>query len=118
MIDLLDSARLQAPGSRWQHAILSLAAREVQVQRAIHDAAVLGYADDELTPIARAMLSTLVTLAYIGRGRGGREREARALAWTVQQRGSQDRLYEYLWRARRISKPEADALTRDSFGEL
>ncbi len=114
VIDLLDSARVRAPASRWQHAILSLAAREVQLQRTIHDAACLGYADDELTPIARAMLSTLVTLAYIGRGRSGRERDARALAWAIQQRRSQDLLYEYLWRARRVSKKEADALTRDS----
>jgi hypothetical protein len=94
---ILDAAGVPLATNRWRGALLALAARCLQLQRLVHDAAVLGY-DEELTPSARAMLSALVTLAYIGRGRSFVERESRTLAWVHHQQGSQDRLYEYLWR--------------------
>jgi hypothetical protein len=94
---------------------LGLARRAIQLQRTVHDGAVLGYSE-ELEPIARAMLSAMVTLAYIGRGRGAREREARVLAWLVDQRKSQRHLHSYLWRARRARKAalDAQAATQDA----
>ncbi len=113
-IALLDAFGLPIAANRWQHAVMSLAARAIQLQRAVHDAAASGYADDELTPVARAMLSSLVTLAYIGRGRSSREREARALAWTLRQMKSQERLYEYLWRSRRMRKRDIDVIAHDN----
>jgi hypothetical protein len=94
---ILDAAGIPLATNRWRGALLALAARCLQLQRVIHDAAALGY-EEELTPSARAMLSALATLAYIGRGRSFAERESRTLAWVQHQRASQDRLYEYLWR--------------------
>ncbi|MDP9225910.1 MAG: DUF5677 domain-containing protein [Actinomycetota bacterium] len=116
-IDLLERAQIAVPSNRWEASVLGLGRRAIQLQRTVHDGAVLGYSE-ELEPVARAMLSAMVTLAYIGRGRGASEREARVLAWLVDQRRSRLRLHDYLWRARRVKKAalEANAALQDAAG--
>lgn len=51
----------------WQKVTALLIARALQLQRAAIDLALFGY-DEEMAPIARAMLSTVITLTAVGHG--------------------------------------------------
>lgn len=107
-VEILDRLHLGQPSVLWRATLFGFGARAIQLQHAVRDAVRAGYAD-ELAPLARSMLSALVNLAYIRRGRTALEQEARFLAHLTHYGKHAPRFYDYLWRSRFVKKVILDA---------
>lgn len=101
------------PRSAWQYAVALLVARTLQLQQTILDAASAGYFE-ELYPLGRALLSTVVALVYIGHGTDHAAHEQRALMYLVHGRRSRRKMLDYLVRSRWMTATAAKQIEAES----
>lgn len=93
------NGRLPVPTSNWQYVAVLLVGRVLQLQRAVHAGVRNGYSE-ELYPLARALMSTVVALVYIAHGRKRERWERKAIQYLVYGRKGRRKLLKYLVRSR------------------
>lgn len=105
-IVFLSSARLPKANSNWQRVAQLLVARALQLQRTLLDAATLGYAD-ELTPLARALLSTVEALIFLAHGTSHKLHERKAVQYLTFGRRARRKQLKYLVKSNWLTGAEA-----------
>lgn len=108
--------RIPAPTSNWQYVATLLTGRILQLQRAIHAAARDGYTE-ELYPLARALMSSVLALVYIAHGVKRERWERKAIQYLVFGRKSRRKLLKYLVRSRWLTAAGAREHDRTATAE-
>jgi len=99
----------------WQMVTTLLVARALQLQRVAIDGAILGY-DEEIRPVARAMMSTVVTLTAIAHGTHA-EQERKAVRYLTFGRKARRAQLRYLAQSHWIDAAQRRALDADATAE-
>lgn len=95
----LAAAKIPSPTSAWQQAALVMIAKALQQQQVVLDSVSLGYAD-ELSPVARALLSTVMSLTFLLHGTSHTIHERKAVQYFTGGAEARRRLLKYLVRSR------------------
>lgn len=108
--------RVPASSGTWQQVTMMLVARALQLQRAILDGVTIGY-DEEIHPVARAMMSTVISLAALVHSNRLADRDAKAVRYLTFGRKARRRQLEYLAKSHWITREQRLAYDAEATAE-